>query len=194
MFEKQKQRKFEKDFQRFSEMTSSYRSFLGTDDQYEERLQVLLAGNQNEFEPNSASALTGVVSCQQFLANSVSRLPIKVFQKTDIGRLVDKADYRTSILGRSPDGVTTSFNFWNAIEFNRARHGNSFARIRRNYYNNEIMKLEFIPTELVKGCSITSGIVIYELYKNKEDKSSSKTYKLSSDEILHFKWAGVNPY
>ena len=119
---------FKKSFRQFLGVDNVY---LGTNDAYIEQVAIPLSiGSKNNFNPTSdAEKLSTVVTCIKILSDTISRLPVHIYQDSKSGHLPDKEDYRYSFLHYSPDGIMTSQSFFSALEYNRNLKGNAFTLI-----------------------------------------------------------------
>lgn len=127
-----------------------------------------------------------VFACIRILSESVAKLPIKIYQ--DIGGIKKATEHPLySLIKSRPNPYMTSFNFFNCIEAQRNTFGNSYASIEYDKFGN-IKALWPIDSEKVKIWVDNKELLST---RNKlwyvitlEDGES---FKLKSDEILHFK-------
>lgn len=159
---------------------------LGTAETYtDEVMPKLIAGNS--FQTSDAENISTVFTCIKILSDTLSRLPVNIYQSTDLGgREVDKSDYRYEMLHYNPNNYTTSQTFFAALEYYRNLHGNSFARIRRNNATGRVLALELLASGTVVGYQKVNGELYYLLITKKED-GEDKREIVSANEILHFK-------
>jgi len=78
-----------------------------------------------------ATRIETVFSCINALSQDVARLPLRVRQKTDKGR-VDITNNISYLLKRRPNPYTSPFNFWYTVVFHAFAWGNGYALIVRN--------------------------------------------------------------
>jgi len=193
---------FEKARERFANfiLPSGVGGTLGTYDLYNEQvLQPLSIGTaKNTFQNSDAEKIATAVTCIKVLGDTLSRLPVNVYQATDNGTQIDKEDYRYELLHYSPDGIITSDSFFGALEYQRNLRGNSFARINRDRLTGRAISLEFIPTNMVGGYKKVRGQLYYIVYEKRNDKET-KEVVVNAANMLHFKmitknsiW-GINP-
>jgi HK97 family phage portal protein len=143
--------------------------------------------------------------CAKILANTIASIPINVMQLVtdpDVSkypfRKVLKDDHRYKTLHHSPNGYTTSYDFWSTMEYNAQSDGNSYAIIHRfkdgskvKYKGEEnTVILEIVPIsmqyrELLPYLN-DEGDLIYT-FKTKQGKKEFK-----SSDIIHFKNTSSN--
>ena len=176
------------------------KGYDGTFNAYKDQILTPLESGtaKNKFQLADAEKVSAAVTCIKVLGDTISRLPINVYQSTNAGNLIDKKDYRYDLLHFSPNGIISSQSFFAALEYNRNLRGNSFARIYRNRETGKVNKLELIPSNLVGGYKIVRGQLYYILYQKKKD-NKTKEVVVNAHDILHFKmitkngiW-GINP-
>ena len=108
--------------------------YLGTNEIYNDNIAIPLSlGSKNDYNPaTDAEKISVVITCIKILSDTISRLPLHIYQDSDKGHLPDKLDYRYKFLHYSPDEIINSQSFFSALEYNRNFKGNSFALISRN--------------------------------------------------------------
>jgi len=144
--------------------------------------------NKNTFNTDNADKISTVFTCIKILSDTLSRLPLNVYQSSkEDGRTVDKLDYRYNLLHYNPNNYTTSQSFFAAMEYYRNLHGNAFAKIIRNPGSGRVTALEILPAGSVIGYSKTGG-QLYYLYQKKSDTGViMENIMLNADDVLHFK-------
>ena len=80
------------------------------------------------FKGKNALKEATVFSCIRILADSIGKLPTKVYRSND-GRQVDTSHYLTPILKIRPNPWMNSRDFFKALEVQRHLYGNSYAWI-----------------------------------------------------------------
>jgi len=194
---------FEKARTRFASfiLPSGVGGTLGTYDEYNEQiLQPLSIGvAKNTFQNSDVEKIATAMTCIKVLGDTISRLPINVYQATDSGNQIDKEDYRQDLLHYTPDGMITSNQFFGALEYQRNLRGNSFARIYRDKLTGNVNSLEFIPSNMVSGYKKVRGQLFYIIYEKKANSKDTKEVIVNAQDMLHFKmitknsiW-GINP-
>lgn len=183
---------FKKSFRQFLGVDNVY---LGTNDAYIEQVAIPLSiGSKNNFNPTSdAEKLSTVVTCIKILSDTISRLPVHIYQDSESGHLPDKEDYRYSFLHYSPDGIMNSQSFFSALEYNRNLKGNAFALISRSTTTGKVQSLHFIPSSYIGGYKFLGGMLYYIYYEPQENKKT-KERLINSEDMLHFKMTTKNGY
>lgn len=82
--------------------------------------------------PKKAMAIPIVWSCVKILSETVSGLPLKLYDDLPAGRALAKGNSRAARLLAKPNPYMTMLNFIKAIIVNMALRGNAFALIERN--------------------------------------------------------------
>ncbi|QLG90759.1 phage portal protein [Pseudomonas yamanorum] len=82
--------------------------------------------------PKKAMAIPIVWSCVKILSETVSGLPLKLYDDLPAGRALAKGNSRAARLLAKPNPYMTMLNFIKAIIVNMALRGNAFAIIERN--------------------------------------------------------------
>lgn len=124
-------------------------------------------------------------ACLKILSESLGKLPLKLYRKTKkhgVVEAVDKPLY--NVVRNRPNRYTTSTNFWSTIEQNRTHNGNGYALIVG--YGDRIQLVQLDSSKVTiwyDDQKLLSDVPdIWYLYSY-----GGKTYKFSSEEILHFK-------
>jgi HK97 family phage portal protein len=165
--------------------------WVGTPDVY---LSTMIpTANGTSFNLENADTISTVYTCIKTLADTLSRLPLNVYIENDMGRVVDKEDYRYPLVHFNPNNYTSSQTFFAALEYYRNLKGNSFARIYRSK-NGKILSLEIIPPSSIVAYQVENNELYYK-YKDENDKE----IVINASEMLHFRsltkdgiW-GINP-
>jgi len=122
---------------------------------------------------------TWVYICVDKNAKAVASLPLKVYQKTDKGRI--EVDNRVSRLLKNPNPYQTRYNFWYITELCLELTGNAYWEIVRNAFGLPVeiyvlrpdrMKIVPDPKKYIKGYIYTVNL---------------KDIKFNADEIIHLK-------
>jgi len=187
-------------FSDFLNVNSTPRVYLGTDQAFDDQVVIPLKYGtlKNTFQNSDVEGVAAAVTCMKVLGDTISRIPVKVFQTSDTGAQIDKEDYRYDLLNFSPDGIITSQAFFGALEYNRNLKGNAFARIKRDRVTGRATSFELIPSNYVGGYKFVRGQLYYIVYKKGAD-GKKKEEVVNSTDMLHFKmitkngiW-GINP-
>ena len=144
--------------------------------------------NGKLYTDKNFESISTLYTCVKVISETISRLPLNVYQETDAGRIADKKDYRYPILHLTPNNYTNSQAFIGALEYIRNIKGNAFARINRLKNTGTILNFTIIPNDLVIGYNILNGQLYYRLLK--EDRETE--YTLPASDILHFRGVSSN--
>lgn len=127
----------------------------------------------------TALSISMVWSCVKILSESLSGLPLKLYEDKQGGRsLVDSNDRMLKLL-RKPNPYMTMLNFLKFVVVNMALRGNAFALIERNR-NGDPIGLVPLDGRTVK--IDTEDDLIYWV-----TPSEGEPYPVSPEHMLHFK-------
>ena len=167
--------------------------WIGTEEQYIDTIMPMHMGKGSAFNIEDADRIATVYTCIKVLSETLSRMPLNVYKDVGNGKLVNKDDYRYSLLHYNPNGWTSQQSFFTALEYWRNIKGNSFARIYRGP-NGKVKSLELIAPSRVIGYAVTNGELYYTI-----GRAGGGDEVINSSEMLHFKgitkdgiW-GLNP-
>lgn len=126
-------------------------------------------------------------SCMKILAESIGKMPLKMYRDTEKGIIKsDKTDY-FNILKLRPNPYMTSSIFWSTVEMNRNHFGNSYVWCR---YNGLVLKdLWIMPSKDVTIIIDNAGLFNEKdkLWYRYTDSQTGKLYTFNSDNVMHFK-------
>ena len=81
-------------------------------------------------------------TCLKMLSETLAKMPIKYYQKTDKGIIEAEATDTSKLLSKRPNPFMTPTTFWNTVEINRNHYGNAYVYIRKKFdrkkYGGEI--------------------------------------------------------
>jgi HK97 family phage portal protein len=127
----------------------------------------------------TALSISMVWSCVKILSESLSGLPLKLFEDATEGRkLVSGADPALKLL-RKPNPYMTMLNFLKFVVVNMALRGNAFALIERNRNGDAI---GFVPLDCNTVTIDTDDELIYWVTPKDGDR-----FAVSPENMLHFK-------
>lgn len=169
--------------------------FVGTEKNYiEKRMPQIISGKK--FELSEAEKISTVYTCIDILSKTLAKLPLEVYKTIDGSKEKDKENTLYDLLHYNPNGFTTSFNFFSALETIRNLRGNAFAYIHRNKGGARPESLEIIKPDVVVDYKVHEGSLFYFL-KLKPDED--ELTPVPAMNILHFRmmtkdgiW-GMNP-
>lgn len=165
----------------------------------------LLGIDRDEIDARGTGALreATVYACVKILSEAVAKLPLKVYQELPEGGIRKATDhYLYPILKHRPNPYMTAYDFWRAVEAQRALRGNSFVAIEfetRGPNKGKVKALWPIDTGKVEvwvddeGLVSTRNKIWYIVTVGGERR------RLDPDEVLHLKGltvdgiVGINP-
>lgn len=68
-------------------------------------------------------------TCLKMLSETLAKMPIKYYQKTDKGIIEAEATDTSKLLSKRPNPFMTPTTFWNTVEINRNHYGNETAEV-----------------------------------------------------------------
>lgn len=81
-------------------------------------------------------------TCLKMLSETLAKMPIKYYQKTDKGIIEAEATDTSKLLSKRPNPFMTPTTFWNTVEINRNHYGNAYVYMRKKFdrkkYGGEI--------------------------------------------------------
>lgn len=134
-------------------------------------------------------------TCLKMLSETLAKMPIKYYQKTEKGSIEAEPDAMARLLCERPNEYMTPTVFWNAVEMNRNHYGNAYVWIQQKFTRKkyggtlEPVALWLMPTENVQIIIDDAGIFegagrIWYWYT---DRYSGKSYFFNTNEVMHFK-------
>jgi len=127
----------------------------------------------------TALSISMVWSCVKILSESLSGLPLKLFEDAESGRKqVPGSDPALKLL-RKPNPYMTRLNFLKFVVVNMALRGNAFALIERNRNGDPI---GFVPLRFDTVTINTEDDLFYLV-----TPSEGEPYPVSPENMLHFK-------
>lgn len=126
-------------------------------------------------------------ACMKILAESLGKLPLKMYQSTDKGIIKSDKTELFNILKLRPNPYMTSSIFWSSVEMNRNHHGNAYVWCR--YSGPQLKDLWIMPSEDVSIVIDDKGIIGTKdkMWYRYHDKHTGKQYTFNSGEVMHFK-------
>lgn len=137
--------------------------------------------------PHDKLAEATYFACLKILAESLGKLPLKMYQNTDKGIVKsDKTDLY-NVLRLRPNPYTTSTVFWSTVEMNRNHYGNAYVWCR--FQGPHLKDLWIMPSQDVTVVVDDKGIIGTrdKIWYRYNDRHTGKMYTFSSDEVMHFK-------
>lgn len=126
-------------------------------------------------------------ACMKILAESLGKLPLKMYRNTDQG--VEKSDKESlyNVLKLRPNPYMTSAVFWSTVEMNRNHYGNAYVWIQRK--GLKVESLWIMPSKDVTMVMDDAGIFgeAGKLWYRYTDSKTGRTHTFNSSEVLDFK-------
>lgn len=135
----------------------------------------------------NALKVATVFASIKILAESVSKLPIKVFREDEYGIQKAVQHYLYGLLKLRPNPYMSTMNFFGALETQKNLRGNSFANIEFDRRTGKVKALWPLDSSKVTIYIDDVGLL------NTKNKlwyiveAGGKRYKLMPHEMLHFK-------
>lgn len=126
-------------------------------------------------------------ACLKILAESLGKLPLKMYQNTEKGIVKsDKMDLY-NILKLRPNPYMTSTVFWSTVEMNRNHYGNAYVWCR--FQGPQLKDLWIMPSQDVTIIVDDQGVLGAKdkIWYRYNDRHTGKIYTFASDEVMHFK-------
>lgn len=134
-------------------------------------------------------------TCLKMLSETLAKMPIKYYQKTDKGIVEADQTDTSKLLTKRPNPFMTPTTFWNTVEINRNHYGNAYVYMRKKFirqrYGGEfrIIDLWVMQSNCVQIVVDDAGIFagVGRLWYVYTDPTSGRQYVFSTDEVMHFK-------
>lgn len=134
-------------------------------------------------------------TCLKMLSETLAKMPIKYYQKTDKGIIEAEQTETSKLLTKRPNPFMTPTTFWNTVEINRNHYGNAYVYMRKKFvrkrYGGEfkIIDLWVMQSNCVQIVVDDAGIFagVGRLWYVYTDQTSGRQYVFSTDEVMHFK-------
>ncbi|MFJ5713124.1 phage portal protein [Neobacillus sp. NPDC093127] len=126
-------------------------------------------------------------ACMKILAESLGKLPLKMYQSTENGIVKSDKSDAYNILKLRPNPYMTSAIFWSTVEMNRNHYGNAYVWCR--FSGPQLKDLWIMPSKDVRLVFDDDGIFGEEdkIYYRYTDSRTRKEYVFGSREVMHFK-------
>ena len=134
-------------------------------------------------------------TCLKMLSETLAKMPIKYYRKTDKGITEAEATETSKLLTKRPNPFMTPTTFWNTVEINRNHYGNGYVYIRRKFdrkkFGGEIKVIDLwvMQSNCVQVYVDYAGIFAGtgRLWYVYTDPTSGRQYVFDTDEVMHFK-------
>ena len=134
-------------------------------------------------------------TCLKMLSETLAKMPIKYYQKTDRGIVEADQTDTSKLLTKRPNPFMTPTTFWNTVEINRNHYGNAYVYMRKKFirkrYGGEFRFIDLWVMQsncvqiVVDDAGIFAGTG--RLWYVYTDPTSGRQYVFSTDEVMHFK-------
>jgi HK97 family phage portal protein len=126
-------------------------------------------------------------ACLKILAESLGKLPLKMYQNTEKGIIKSDKMEMYNILKLRPNPYMTSTTFWSTVEMNRNHYGNAYVWSR--FQGPQLKDLWIMPSQDVTVIIDDQGILGTKdkIWYRYNDRHTGKIYTFASDEVMHFK-------
>lgn len=134
-------------------------------------------------------------TCLKMLSETLAKIPVKFYQKTDKGIVAVEETEKSKLLTNRPNPFMTPTTFWNTVEINRNHWGNGYVYMRKKFvrqkYGGEfrILDLWIMQSNCTQIVVDDAGIFagVGRLWYVYTDPTSGRQYVFSTDEVMHFK-------
>jgi HK97 family phage portal protein len=126
-------------------------------------------------------------ACMKILAESLGKLPLKMYQSTEKGIVKSDKYEAFNILKLRPNPYMTSAIFWSTVEMNRNHYGNAYVWCR--FTGPQLKDLWIMPSKDVTLIFDNAGIFgeADKIYYQYIDSRTGKIFIFNSREVMHFK-------
>jgi len=137
---------------------------------------------------DSALQLSTVFSCVRLVSETVSTLPLKVYEKKEDGsRVLAKQHPLYDLLSRSPNYEMTPARFMQMIVASLMLWGNAYVEIKRNITGKRIISLEPLLPQHVKVTRNKNNNILEYSYIEGTSKRD-----ISHKDVMHIRAFGVD--
>lgn len=136
-----------------------------------------------------ALQIISVYSCVRLIAETVSSLPLKLYERLPKGRSEAKDNYLYDILTVAPNPEMSAVTFWETVVGCLALCGNSYVYIQR--VNSQVQALWPINPKRTIPIRLPDGGLAY---KTSDGMANGETRIINASDMLHFKlfsWDGL---
>ena len=134
-------------------------------------------------------------TCLKMLTETLAKMPIKYYQKTDNGIIDAKATDTSRLITERPNPFMTPTTFWNTVEINRNHYGNGYVYIRKVFDRKKfggtirVLDLWVMQSNCVRIVVDDAGIFAGtgRLWYVYTDPIQGRQYVFGTDDVMHFK-------
>lgn len=137
--------------------------------------------------PKDKLAEATYFACQKILAESLGKLPLKMYQSTEKGIIKSDKSELFNILKLRPNPYMTSTVFWSTVEMNRNHYGNAY--VWNRFAGPKLQDMWIMPSKNVSILIDDAGIFGTKdsLWYQYNDARTGKLHIFSGREVMHFK-------
>lgn len=134
-------------------------------------------------------------TCLKMLSETLAKMPIKYYQKTDKGIMEAEETETSGLLTRRPNPFMTPTIFWNTVELNRNHYGNAYVYVRKKMVRKKyggkfkVLDLWIMRPDCVQIVVDDAGLFAGkgELWYVYTDSMTSMQYVFGTGDVMHFK-------
>lgn len=146
-----------------------------------------ISSDEINVKGKNALKIATVFAAIKILAESVSKLPLKVYQEDENGIQKGTRHYLYNLLKLRPNPYMSTMNYFGALETQLNLHGNSYANIEYDRRTGKVIGLWPIDSTKVKVYIDNVGLLSTKTKIWYVINVDGKQTKLTPEEILHFK-------
>ncbi|KYD26531.1 phage portal protein [Geobacillus stearothermophilus] len=137
--------------------------------------------------PKDQLAEATYFACLKILAESLGKLPLKMYQRTERGIVKSDREEIYNLLKLRPNPYMTASVFWSTVEMNRNHYGNAYVWCQ--YSGPQLQALWILPSQYVTIVVDDRGLLGEKnaIWYRYNDPHDGKMYVFRNDEVLHFK-------
>lgn len=132
-------------------------------------------------------------TCLKLLAETIGKMPIKYYQRTEVGRIRAQPTSMSRLMMVRPNPYMTPTTMWTTTEMNCQHYGNGYIWIRRVFdpakYGGEYRPLDMWPMQSNCVTVYMDDVGIFgdegKLYYAYVDPKSGKSYMFHSEDVIH---------
>lgn len=139
--------------------------------------------------PEEAMRVVACYACVRVISEQIATLPLRVYQKTDEGRVrLEDALYR--LLNAEPNPYMTAYNMWRVLMVNLLLTGHAYCEVERAPRTAEPIALWPIPSKYVEKRRRASGEPVY-IARVPEPDGGLRTVQIAHANMLEL--LGLSP-
>lgn len=144
-------------------------------------IEPILSQTKN-VQPDAALQISAVYACVELLANTLSTLPLFVYEERESGRVPARLSRQWALLHDSPNAWMTPAEFISAMVVNRMLRGNAYAAIERSATGEPIALIPLSADQM--EVAVIAGGEVYTYYQD------GKIVAMAPENVVHWKGIG----